>query len=94
MPAEPEVTERSEPIAEKPRRRVHFEKTAGARATRSQNPTLVRGMGTSAGYAMLAMGATLASSVYLLGSTELSSELAAGELSSVRRALLPGPTVL
>ena len=47
----------------RPKRKVTFEKTAGARGTRSQNIPLVRGMGTSAGFAMLALGSSLPAAI-------------------------------
>ena len=39
------------PAARKPRRKVTFEKTAGARATRSNNSETMRGLATSTGFA-------------------------------------------
>ena len=74
--------------ADKPRRRhVHFEKTAGARATRSQNPTLLRGIGNSAGYVMSAVGMSVAASAYALGTVNLFDEFARQGTSTLRAAL-------
>lgn len=53
-----------------PRKKVVFEKTAGARSTRSQNPQQLRGLGTSAGFAMMALGASLSSAVYAMGTID------------------------
>ena len=59
----------------RPKRKVTFEKTAGARGTRSQNIPLVRGMGTSAGFAMLALGSSLPAAIYAMGTTHVFDEL-------------------
>ena len=63
------------PAARAPRKKVTFEKTAGARATRSQKPTLLRGMGTSAGFALLALGCTISAAVHAMGTIDLAEEL-------------------
>ena len=74
--------------ADKPRRRrVQFEKTAGARATRSQNPTLLRGMGNSAGYVMAAVGMSVAASAYALGTINLFEEFSRRGTSPLSAAL-------
>jgi len=79
--------------ADKPRRRrVHFEKTAGARATRSQKPTLLRGVGDSAGYVMAAIGMNVAASAYALGTVNLFEELS--RQKSPLRAALAQPSSL
>ena len=39
------------PAPRKPRRKIAFEKTAGARATRSKNSETMRGLATSTGFA-------------------------------------------
>ena len=63
---------------DKPKRKnvkkVH-EKTAGARSTRSQNPNIVRGHGTSAGFALLAFCSSLSQAVFTLGTTDLREAL-------------------
>ena len=59
----------------RPKRKVTFDKTAGARGTRSQNVPLVRGMGTSAGFAMLALGSSLPAAIYAMGTTHVFEEL-------------------
>ena len=69
------------------RRRVQFEKSAGARATRSQNPTVVRGLGTSIGYMTSAIGMSVAASAFALGTTNLFDEFAQGKSSTLRAAL-------
>ena len=53
------------PVARKPRRKVTFEKTAGARATRANAPEVMRGLATSTGFAMIALNASLSTAVYL-----------------------------
>lgn len=60
-----------------PTKTVRFhEKTAGTRATRSQNATVVRGMNTSSGYAMLCLGlCTLSTAIYAMGTTNVMKEL-------------------
>ena len=91
-----------------PRKRVVFEKTAGARATRSQKPVLARamdtspnfrapgralvGLGVSAGFAMAAMGMSVASSAFVLGTTNFFDEIALKK-SSLRAALAKPSTV-
>ena len=79
----------AKPVAQvdKPKRRVQFEKTAGARATRSQNPTVVRGLGTSVGYVMNAIGMSVAASAFAFGTTNLFDEFARGKASTLRAAL-------
>ena len=103
---EPEHEELPEDVAapegQPARKRVVFEKTAGARATRSQKPTIARGMGTSAGFrapgraliglgvsagfVMSALGMSIASSAFTLGTTNLFDELAIKK-STLRAAL-------
>ena len=70
-----------------PRRRVQFERTAGARATRSQNPTVVRGLGTSVGYVMNDIGMSVAASAFALSTTNLFDGFARGNASTLRTAL-------
>ena len=69
--------------------KVTFEKTAGARGTRSNNPAITRGLGTShdfeptmlrsanssTGHAMLALGMTISSAVFAMGTVDLLSEI-------------------
>lgn len=85
--AEPSVTAGTDQQKQPGRRRVHFEKTAGARATRSQNPTLLRGMGTSVGYVMNAIGMSVAASAYALGTTDLFNEFSQDGSFTLRAAL-------
>ena len=62
--------------AKKPSKpKVTFEKTAGARATRSNNPTVIRGLSTSTGFAMLSLGMTLSAAVYAMGTVDMLDEL-------------------
>ena len=109
---EPEHEELPEDVAapegQPTRKRVVFEKTAGARATRSQKPTIARGMGTSAGFrapgraliglgvsagfVMSALGMSIASSAFTLGTTNLFDELAIKK-STLRAALAKPGTV-
>ena len=72
------------------RKKVAFDKTAGARATRSQRPTVIRGLGTSAGYALLVLGATVGQAVYGMGTIDLAAELARPD-STLGSALLAKP---
>ena len=90
-----ELPDNVEPPANKPaRKRVVFEKTAGARATRSQKPTLSRalvGLGVSAGYMMVALGMSAASSAFALGTTDFFDEFTQGTLGA---ALLAKPSTV
>ena len=72
------------PAAPKSKKVKFFEKTAGARATRSNNPTILRGMATSTGFGMLALGAALSSAVFAMGTVNLFDELSkpSGSLSA------------
>ena len=67
------------PSAEKaPRRKVTFEKTAGARGTRSNKPSLLPGIGNSAGFAgmaLLSLGSTLTNALNAMCSKNLLEEL-------------------
>ena len=63
-------------VPRKPRRKVAFEKTAGARATRSNNPEKLRGLATSTGFAAFALGASLSTAVFAMGTVNLFDELA------------------
>lgn len=85
--AEPDTTAQAAPPNQPRRRRVQFKKTAGARSTRSQNPTLVRGMGTSIGYVMNAIKMSVASSAYALGTVDLFDEFARDDSFTLRAAL-------
>ena len=74
------------------RKHIVYEKTAGARATRSRKPTIARamdashnfrapgqalvGLGGDVGYAMAALGMSVASSAFALGTTNLFDEIA------------------
>ena len=106
---DPEDTAEDEAVAEnKPlRKRVTYEKTAGARATRSQKPVIARaldtspnfrapgralaGLGVNVGYAMSAIGMSVAASVFALGTTNLFDELA-NKKSSLGSALQAKPS--
>ena len=92
-----ELTNDVEPPAIKPaRKRVVFEKTAGARATRSQKPTLSRalvGLGVSAGYMMVGLGMSVASSAYALGTTNFFDEIASKQ-STLGAAMLSKPSTI
>ena len=58
--------------------KVTFEKTAGARGTRSNQPTLLPGLSNSAGFAgmaLLALGASLSNAMSAMCSTNLLEEL-------------------
>ena len=100
--AEQLSTSPAPPAAQKPpRRKVVFEKTAGARATRSQNvqmadKTSLRGLGTSAGFAMLALGSSLSTAVYAMGTTDLFGEPCKpdGTLKSSLSAALAKPSTV
>ena len=72
------------PAAPKSKKVKFFEKTAGARATRSNNPTILRGMATSTGFGALALGAALSSAVFAMGTVNLFDELSkpSGSLSA------------
>ena len=110
---EPEVEELSDevaaPAAQPARKHVTYEKTAGARATRSQKPDIARAMDTSAnfrapgrallglgigaGFAMAALGMSIASSAFTLGTTDFFHEIAL-EKSTLRAALLAKPSTI
>ena len=94
-PDEEELTNDVEPPAIKPaRKRVTFEKTAGARATRSQKPTLSRalfGLGVSAGYMMVDLGMSVASSAYALGTTDFFDEITSKQ-NTLGAAMLAKPS--
>ena len=74
------------PMPRPTRKRVTYEKTAGARATRSQNAVTMRGLGTSAGFAMLALGSSISDAVHAMGTIDLTDELS-NPLSSLSAAL-------
>ena len=88
-----DVEHEDEPDATaRPKRKVTFEKTAGARGTRSQHVPLVRGVGTSDGFAMLALGSSLPAAIYAMGTTHVFDELSRPG-GSLRAALAkPGAT--
>ena len=73
------------PAARKPRRKVTFEKTAGARATRANAPEVMRGLATSTGFAMIALGASPSTAVYAMGTVNLFDELSKPGNSLSRR---------
>ena len=106
---EPEVEELPDGVTAPPARtRVVYEKTAGARATRSQKPALARamdtsanfrapgralvGLGVSAGFAMAALGMSAASSAFALGTIDFFDEVALKQ-STLRAALAKPSTI-
>ena len=106
---EPEVEELPDGVTAPPARtRVVYEKTAGARATRSQKPALARamdtsanfrapgralvGLGVSAGFAMAALGMSAASSAFALGTIDFFDEVALKK-STLRAALAKPSTI-
>ena len=72
--------------------KVTFEKTAGARGTRSNNPTVIRGLGTSTGFTLLSLGTTLSSAVFAMGTVDLIDELSKPD-SSLSAALAKPSTI-
>ena len=72
--------------------KVRFEKTAGARATRSNNPTVLRGLSTSTGFAMMGLGLTLSAAVFAMGTIDLADELSKPD-GSLSAALAKPSTV-
>ena len=84
------------PAKKQSKPKVTFEKTAGARSTRSNNPTVIRGLGTSTGFAMLSIGMTLSAAVFAMGTVDLLDELSkpAGSLSSTLSAALAKPSTI
>ena len=106
---EPEPEELSDDVAAAPARKtVTFTKTAGAKATRSQMPTIARamdtsagfrapgralvGLGISAGFVMAAMGMSVASSAFALGTTNFFDEIALKQ-GTLRAALAKPSTI-
>ena len=106
---EPEAEELPDGVTAPPaRKRVVHEKTAGARATRSQKPAIARamdtspnfrapgralvGLGVSAGFAMAAMGMSAASSAFALGTVDFFDEVALKQ-STLRAALAKPSTI-
>ena len=99
--------DRVDPPEEKqPTKKVQFQKTAGARATRSQAPVLAKGTGTSKGYVNLVRGnaslvglalvascLSISDTVFALGTTNLLDELSRPD-GSLHHALLAKPSAI